>query len=411
MGMTARLRGLACGLLLVVCPMAEAQSQPKVQRLTRPPDPSLSLPQLPILSAVNFRVERKTLWVSSSLGDASLGERASSIDGIKLGKGSVTLAYQDDVSCELDKTVSYSEGEIQARIENSRAYRLYKDGAFIDAARGFHRAMALAPHFAVARTNHIAALCRGKDRVTARLAFAKAIAIDPIRSYEKLLSDEDFAPLRPEFRKHSNAKPLLYLSGKKLKAFDVAHAPSIQQIAVVRQESSWGSENWMAELHIFDGRSGKLVSLHPIVQWGDTQEDGRLAPGSRGILESRLERLSEALSAFGFRSDPGSHKAEFEQLSPERSARKATIKQWNVSLVADRDVIRMVRGDAVLATFPSSLKGAEPLFAFPLPEAQRIVYFGRYMVAEGCDSGPGTRIEAFAVPATISTSPAGPAKG
>lgn len=420
-----RLLLLACGLTLTACPesgsdapapQAAVTPSPAVappdkkttgkKAIVQDPPPALQLPPdsgpalpplppLPALAEMGFRIERKALWVTSKRGNASLTERASKLDSRKLDTDSVTLKYTDDISCVLDKSKTFTERALQSRIENTRAYKLYKDDKFTEAARGFRRAAELDPENDKARTNHIAALARAGEIQAAAIAFRIALKKDPVRTYNKLLSDEDFTPLHTEFRQAKNGKlaELFTLKERGLDSFLAAYSQARKQVAVVRHEASWGSENWKAELHVFDAVSGKSVSVHALVDWQDTLEQGGLSPARRKQSEARIAAMNETLLALQFEAVPNKEQAEFKPIDPERSVSEARLPAQNASLVADKDILRLVRGDGVLATFSSTLPGADPKKAIALPAAHAIVYFGHYMVAEGCDSGPESRIE------------------
>ena len=377
---------------------------------TPPAPPELSgpeLPKLPVITEMKFVHERKAIWVHSPAGHASLGERASSLKKTATSKknASVTVDWEFNGSCALDFTQVYSQARLQSRIENTRALRLHLDGKFREAARGFARAAKLDPDNHRARTNYIAALSRlaalsppaaashhgALELATAQ--FHRSFKIDAVGTYEKLLADDDWAALRKTVRRPYETKtPLLRLQKQKLVGFGVAYSADQNAIAVIREETSWGSMNWMAELHVFDADTNKRLSLHPVVNWRDTEEDGGIRPMRRKQVEAHLERLSEVLTVLGFVPAPASRDAAFDRL-PGRSAHEAKLKDFSYSIVADNDQLRVVQGNKVAATFTSKLKRATPSLVYALPEAKKLVYLGYYEVSEGCDSGPETRIE------------------
>lgn len=210
----------------------------------------------------------------------------------------------------------------------------------------------------------------------------------------KLLDDEDFSPLRDEFRTKSPQNPALRLLKDDLNSY-VGYSKRSGLLSVVRKEISWGSENWTAELHVFDARTQKRISEHTLIRWQDTDPDGRVRPELKKEVEERLARINEALAALAFETLPESMRGEFNQLGSPADQVAAPLSGLGKSIVAARDVLELRSGEKVLETFHSNLHDARPNQVYAVPELNALVYFGAYEVAEGCDSGPDTLLEVF----------------
>lgn len=370
-------------------PNAKAKSQ------NVPPKIAPPLPPLARLGELTFDVRNSSLWVHSPEIGTSLSVRAHSIERTTIERSTVTIAYEDQLSCVPKKNLQRDIRYFQSRLENTRAFRVYKEGKFAEAAQGFHRALELDEDYGKARTNYISAAARAGDLRAAELAFSAAFKKDPLSTYEKLLSDDDFTPLRPSFRTKNKVVPVLRLVDGDLNDF-AGYSKSAGLLAVARKEVSWGAENWTAELHVFDARTRKLVSQHTLVRWHDTTEDGQIKPEKHKELEVRLAHLNEALAASSFRTLPGGMRAEFNQLAPAKGAVEARIEGLGQTIVAENDVLRLMDEGQVLDTFTSTLKGARPDSVYAVPEMSALIYSGAFEVAEGCDSGPETLLEVFA---------------
>jgi tetratricopeptide (TPR) repeat protein len=306
----------------------------------------------------------------------------------------VTLAYEDQLSCEQNETLKQNAAYFQARLENTRAFRVYKEGRFAAAAQGFLRAMQLDPKYGKARTNYIAALARAGDIAAAKSAYAAAFRVDPVSTYEKLLTDDDFGKLRADLRTKSRVEPVLRLIDEQLGSY-AGYSKEHGLLCAVRIEHSWGAENWTAELHLFDARTRALQSQHTLVRWHDITPEGKVKTSQRKELEARLSHFNEALSALGFRALSEGMHGNFNQLAPAAGAVQVELPALGRKIVAENDVLSILRENQVLATFRSSLKDARPSQVYGVPEMNSLIYFGAYEVAEGCDSGPETRLEVF----------------
>ena len=369
---------------------------PSVAKL--PPDEGPLLPALPELASLKVVVNHEMLWVTSPAGDGSLAERANAIRSTSVVGDAVRVAYEDQISCVLDKTATYSRRVLLARIENARAFRLYEQGQFAEAARGFRRARDLDPKYDKPWTNLVAAWARAGMLAPARVAFAQAMQRDPVHAYERLLADEDLAPLRREFRTKRPVQPVLVLeAGRQVRPY-AGFSQQHGLLAALRHEDSWGAENWMTELQVFDLRSGELVKVHPLVNWEDTGEAGGIVPGRHAAVEQRRARLNEALTALQFEKLDDEYLVEFEPVAPDRPTLEAKLRSLRMSLVAENDTIRLVRQNDVRGTFHSKLEGSRPTRVYVFPQAQAFIYFGAYEVSEGCDSGPETHLELFHAP-------------
>lgn len=353
------------------------------------------LPQLPSVSDLTFEVRNESLWVKSPLLGTSLSERAHEITKTTIQGNEITILFEDQFACVHKKTLHKELDYFRARLENTRAFRVYKEGKFAEAARGFERAMGLDPDYEKARTNYIATLCRAGELAAAKTAFKASLLKDPVSTYEKLLADEDFSPLRAEFRTKVNVEPVLHLVDKDLKSY-AGYSKRSNLLSVVRKEASWGSESWTAELHVFDARTQKRVSQHTLLRWQDTNEEGHIRQELKSDVEARLRRLSEALTALEFVALPETFRGEFNQLAPATGKVEAPLPGLGKSIVADSDVLELRSGDRILETFHSKLRDARPSQIYAVPALNSLIYFGAYEVAEGCDSGPETQLEVFA---------------
>lgn len=401
-----RASSILAALCCVGCPEKDAVKDPPKKDETRaeqanpptagdlPPEEGPTLPPLSPVESLTFDVKNESLWVHSPLLGTSLAERAHKLIKTSIKGSSVTLVYEDQFACTPQKTLEQDVSYFQARLENTRSFRVYKQGKFTEAAHGFHRAMQLDEGYGKARTNYVAALCRAGDVETAKNAFSAALKKDPLTTYEKLLGDSDFEPLRAELRTKSKVQPVLSLVHDELPPY-AGYSKERGLLSVVRKQVSWGAENWTAELHIFDAQTRKLVSKHTLVRWHDVNEDGSVKPALKKEVSSRLERFNEALTALQFRPLPPGMRAEFNRLASGRGRVEAPLASLGQSIVAENNMLRLVRGSQVLDTFQSNLKGARPSVVYAVPEMNALIYFGAYEVAEGCDSGPDTLLEVF----------------
>ena len=359
-----------------------------------PQEGAVPLPPLALLGELTFDVRNSSLWVHSPELGTSLSERAHVIEKTTIEGSTVTIAYEDQFSCAPRKNLKRDVRYFQARLENTRAFRVYKEGKFAEAAQGFRRALELDENYGKARTNYIAALARAFDLPAAELAYSAALKKDPVSTYQKLLSDDDFTPLRPSLRTKNRSAPVLRLLNGDLEDY-AGYSTSAGLLSVVRKEVSWGAENWTAELHVFHARTRALVSQHTLVRWDDTTEEGQIRPERQKELAVRLAHLNEALAALEFRTLPAGVHAKFNQLAPAKGAVSARLEGLNQTIVAEDGVLRLIDEGEVLGTFTSSLKGARPDAVYGVPEMNSLIYSGAFEVAEGCDSGPETLLEVF----------------
>jgi tetratricopeptide (TPR) repeat protein len=358
------------------------------------PAPLPPLPPLPKVTELTFEVRNQSLWVEAPHLGTSLAERAQEIKETKIVGNDVTIHYTDPLSCKESETLHKGLDYFLARLENTRAFRVYKEGKFREAARGFERALGLDPTYGKARSNHIAALARAGDIAAANLAFQVALTKDPVSAYMKLLEDEDFSPLRGEFRAKGNGSPALQLIGDDLNNY-ASYSKRSGLLSVLRKEVSWGAENWTAELHVFDARTEQRVSEHTLVRWHDTDEEGHVRPALKKEVEARLLRMNEAMRALEFVSLPESRRGQFHQPGTPADRVEAPLSSLGKNVVVAGDILELREGEKVLETFHSTLHGARPSQIYAVPELNALVYFGAYEVAEGCDSGPETRLEVF----------------
>ena len=172
-----------------------------------------------------------------------------------------------------------------------------------------------------------------------RSPLQRSLKIDGVGTYEKLLVDDGWTTLRKVVQrpyssgKASSKQPIFRLQKKQLVGFGVAYSAGLNSVAVVREETSWGSSNWIAELHLFDAATNKLLSLHPVVKWRDTQEAGGIRPTRRPQAEANLSRLSEALTVLGFVPAPASRLTDFDQVDPKRVVREGKLKNFSYSVL------------------------------------------------------------------------------
>lgn len=350
-----------------------------------------ALPALPKLSEMKFELKQDQLWVDSPAGSSSLGIESSGLKGATLKDAEVELAWTHPYRCEAENQQTFSEAYLQARIENTRAFRLYQKSLFAEAARGFARAATLDPEYPLPRSNHIAALARAGDLQAAHAAFAAAFERDPVHTYYKLLSDADFVPLQQKWRRAIPKMLLLSLQGNQLLGPELAHAKSLNLIAALRHEDSWGASNFVDELQVFDARTGKRVEMARLIDWRDGNEDGVLRAERRGAVQARIAQYNETLLALGFTA-VNNRCADFAKARPTSSAPEAALPGLQQSLVAGENVLRLVRGNDVVASFTPMEMGV-PKRACALPEAGALLYIGHFEVSEGCDSGPESRLQ------------------
>ncbi len=143
-------------------------------------------------------------------------------------------------------------------------------------------------------------------------------------------------------------------------------------------------------------RRPKWLPVYPIVTFLDVHEAGTILPEREQEIEERLARFNETLTAFEFERSPVDHRADFEAFACEPAVEGAELPRLGVTFVIEEGRIRLVRGERTVDNFTSTLRGARPHSVHAFPEVRSVVYQGMYEVAEGCDSGPETRLEVFA---------------
>ena len=284
---------------------------------------------------------------------------------------------------------AYSYKQLDARLENTAAYRLHKKADYKTAALGFARATADDPTWRIPAYNLASAHTLLGDKEAAIKALAPWIASEPVATYVQISTDPELAPLldRPEVLAiRPKAPGTVKLTTNGLDG--VAYSPDRSLLAVTRKEGSWGSSAFkiVLELHDLDG---KLVAETPVVQWSETSNDCtksgcELVASARPVIAKRLVMLEAMLGELGFAPPKVAEAAKVEGARGDK--RKAVIANAKLGVVGWNNTARALKQNTELGT----AKILDRLDAATyVDDAKVIVLWSSSSGPEGCtDSDP-----------------------
>lgn len=213
-----------------------------------------------------------------------------------------------DFSCAGESKYHWTLTHLDARIENTAAYRLHKNKDYVNAAAGFAKAVAADPGWNLAAYNLASAQQLAGDKDAATTALAPWLASAPIATYVQVTADPELAPLleRPELKaiRAALAGTATISAAGELDG-KVAYSKDKGLIASTRTERSWGACVFQTELELHDAKTGSLVAHTPIIAWSETADEcdekaNRVVRRARPIVAKRIMTLTAMLRELGF---------------------------------------------------------------------------------------------------------------
>jgi hypothetical protein len=239
------------------------------------------------------------------------GPYAGQVNGlakVSLAKDLVKVAYD---GCQGEMEAIFALGEIRARVENSKAYVLFRKKDYAQAAAGFRKAIELWPDFDLAYDNLASALALQGKKKDAVAALAPYAQVNPAWVAWRLVVDGDLAAIRdaPELTSIvRGSKPGTATIGKLVDDV-IAWEPKRSLGAGISEQLTMGPP--ARELDVFTIPGGHIVLRLPLVEFGDyddqCHEDGcPLKKAAKGKIAQREKDADQVLKDLGFVIDADS---------------------------------------------------------------------------------------------------------
>lgn len=338
-------------------------------------------------------VDRNGLHVVKGKRRARLAEAQTILSATvdkKLKKVDVTVG---DFSCASESTYSWTLAHLEARLENTAAYRLHKAKDYAGAAAGFARAVAADPSWNLAAYNLASAQQLAGDKDAATKTLAPWLASAPIATYVQVTSDPELAPLlgRPELVAIRTAKPgTATLTAAGELDGTIAYSKDKGLIALARSERSWGACVFQTDLELRDATTGALVAHTPIIAWSETSPEcddksSGVLRRARPIVAKRTKALTAMLRELGFVKA----KTEAGSVSGGREKGTARFARAKLGVVTSGGTARVLVKDTELGT----AKVLELLQeAVVVEEPRMMVLWTLRPGAEGCEGTDPTEV-------------------
>ena len=263
---------------------------------------------------------------------------------VRLSKDQTQIAFEVEDKCYKFTKISIPIASLDARLENTAAYRLHREKKYREAAEGFARAVEFDPLFDTAITNLASAYALLGDTEKAEAAVAPLMARNPVHGYIKIFSDPELAVLRDS----AVTKPLEVAEPGTARLDDRGDwaggeeaAYSYQQgwFAVVLRAEEGPYECVTArDLIVADG-GGRVVYRMPIVSFKEGYSDDCPGPiarrSKRAIVANRIAGINRFLADFGF--DP------VATVGAGRRDNGRFISEAKIGVVAGKNAIRVYR--------------------------------------------------------------------
>lgn len=258
-------------------------------------------------------------------------EWARWVHGVRLSDDGLHVGIEFDIGESSDFTLR----ELDARLRHAVALKLHTKKQYGASARGFERALKLAPGLEVARYYLASALLRQSKRPEAVRALAPLIGEKPLDAYAKLVADGELAPLldssaaaRLRSALRGTAKlgldsVLSYPFEKNLHfaAYSSKHRATATVDSQIANpgEAGDGDDDEPAQpnpfrknLLILDAATGNTLASVPLVKFDDFYEPGWRA--SKEAVRKRVATANRLLSDLGFSLPADAEVAEVERV-------------------------------------------------------------------------------------------------
>jgi hypothetical protein len=300
-----------------------------------------------------------------------------------------------DFTCVSSRHVTWTFAHLDARVQNTAAYRLHVANKYQEAAEGFARAAAADPSWVIPAYNLASAKVLLGDLDGAIAALASRLKSDPIATYVQISTDPELRPLlaRPELAALRAKTAGTATLTPAARGNDVWSAPGL--VAVDHVESSWGSSSFTVTVEIYDVKTGKQLASSELIRWEDTDPSCdthgcELKPGVRAAIAARARQLQAMLDELGF-SPAGAETVNVEFVAAVETTSKVYLDKAKLGVVATPEgTARVLRGNTVLAT-ATGLHTHLARVTY-LDGTRTFVLSTFHSTPEGCDGYPETLI-------------------
>jgi hypothetical protein len=265
-----------------------------------------------------------------------------------------------------------------SRLDNVAALGLHRRHQYA-AAAGFAQALAEDPHNRVAAQNLASAQQLLGQRAAAVATLGPWLQQEPESMYAAIVADPELSPLLTE---PALAALAAQASGPvtTLAAYHdgIAYAPARHQLAVWRDECSWGydgSDACGTSIELFDVATGRRITALPLAEILDHAEPG--------LRARRADAAARTLRDLGFRATAViTARDTTNDASRADDKRTFSFPSLHLGVVSREGAVNVLRGDTSLATAETltRLHGARYV-----PAAQVLVLSSGRAGHEGCE--------------------------
>ena len=335
-------------------------------------------PPVQLGNGVTLEVTRAALLVhrgklTAHLADAQRNHYFG--DGPVIDKQARTITVDEIDNCvDVPTPLVLTFDQVQSRLDNVDAYRLHVVKQYAAAATGFAKALAEDPMSRVAAINLASAQQLLGKRADAVATLAPWLAREPEAMYATVVADPELAPLL--------AEPALVAIAAKVPGRagfpdGIGYSPEHHQVAVWRDECSWGyagPDACETSIELFDTATGTRVTSLPLTEILDHD------PSRRARRAAAAERT---LRDLGF-SAPAVVVGTETSTDADRAAdkRRFALASLRIGVVSASGSVNVLRGNTSLATLTTldRLHGARYL-----RDAHALVLSSGRAGREGCE--------------------------
>lgn len=298
-------------------------------------------------------------------------------DAVLLAVGPDTVTVTNSFACS-EESETFTPAQLGARIDNAEGLTRLRAGRFEEAAALLARASSADPGFDLARRNHAAALAALGRTDAAAAALAPMLVAAPLATYLRIMSDDDYAPLRdhPLVRavQAGSAGNAQVDAHGALPGAGIAVSPR-GWIATVEVSGSEACYTTSAVV-IRDAATLAVVGGLPLLE-GPTGPDCDSVPARlEAAAAPRIAAANRILAALGFELPPGAERTSAGQ--GEAGRRRLRFPASHLGVVLGPDgAVRVFRNRKLVAEHPPATAvvdpGAAEAFGYYLPGQRRIL--------------------------------------
>jgi tetratricopeptide (TPR) repeat protein len=265
----------------------------------------------------------------------------------------VTVDYED-VRCMFARQETWTLPYFSARLENDRAYALFRKQDYKHAVAGFQRAATADPSWEIPAYNAASAQQLMGDKDAAVKTLLPWLRSHPARTYLQIQRDPELSPLadRPEITGVRSKQPGDIDVTSTGIAGDIAYSADQKLIAVARTEHSWGASMFERVIELYDPK-GVLVTAIPLVAMDETDPDCyepktncELASAAKSKVNKRAAMVQQTLRELGFTKA----KAELGTLVYDDAKRKVRLPNHKLGIVEVDGTFRLLKGNTEVTT-------------------------------------------------------------